>query len=109
MQRRHSCNDFSKQSESSIDVNENLGMLRSATMSKIGNIKNETESYKSEQSSQFIDNFITFNLRIEDSGVGISPENVNNLFLNFGKLEEHESMNRVGTGLGLSICKQLIE
>ena len=41
--------------------------------------------------------------------MGISEENLDKLFLNFGKLGEHDHMNSAGTGLGLSICKQLIE
>ena len=57
----------------------------------------------------FIDEFIKFEIRIEDTGVGISPENMDRLFINFGKLDEHDKMNSGGTGLGLSICKQLIE
>ena len=48
-------------------------------------------------------------MSIEDSGIGIAPENIDKLFVNFGKLDEHEQMNSVGTGLGLSICKMLIE
>ena len=31
------------------------------------------------------------------------------IFVNFGKLDEHNKMNPGGTGLGLSICKCLIE
>ncbi len=53
--------------------------------------------------------YIDFELRIKDTGVGISPENIEKLFMNFAKLEEHNDMNKQGTGLGLSICKSLIE
>lgn len=31
------------------------------------------------------------------------------MFQDFGKLQEHASMNAKGTGLGLSICKNIIE
>lgn len=48
-------------------------------------------------------------MRIKDSGMGISKENINKLFLNFGKLEDPSGCNKTGTGLGLSICKHLIE
>ena len=41
--------------------------------------------------------------------MGISPENLSKLFMNFSKLEEHAGTNKTGTGLGLSICKSLIE
>ena len=48
-------------------------------------------------------------MRISDSGMGISQENINKLFLNFGKLADPSGCNKTGTGLGLSICKHLIE
>ncbi len=41
--------------------------------------------------------------------MGISKENLNKLFLNFGKLADPSGCNKKGTGLGLSICKNLIE
>ena len=40
--------------------------------------------------------------------MGISEENLDKLFINFGKLSEHDQINSSGTGLGLSICKELI-
>ena len=45
---------------------------------------------------------------IEDTGVGISPENIEKLFQDYSRLEEHQDLNHKGTGLGLSICKNLI-
>ena len=54
-------------------------------------------------------NYVKFALEIEDSGVGISPENLKHIFIDFGKLEEHSKINQIGTGLGLSICKQIVE
>ena len=53
--------------------------------------------------------YISFQMRISDSGMGISQENINKLFLNFGKLADPSGCNKTGTGLGLSICKHLIE
>ena len=50
-----------------------------------------------------------FTIEFEDTGVGISEENQKNLFINFGKLDEHSAINQKGTGLGLSICKKIIE
>ncbi len=44
-----------------------------------------------------------------DQGVGISEQNIKNLFIEFGKLEEHSKRNLQGTGLGLSICKRIVE
>ena len=46
---------------------------------------------------------------IEDTGVGISPENIKKLFQDYSKLDEHKDVNHGGTGLGLSICKNLVQ
>jgi len=48
-------------------------------------------------------------ISIIDTGNGISEEGLQNLFLDFGKLDENASQNRLGTGLGLSICKRIAE
>ena len=53
--------------------------------------------------------YINLEMRIQDTGVGISEEGLQNLFLNFSKLKENQDRNKQGTGLGLSICKQIIE
>ena len=96
--RRNSLNDLGSEHEN--EVLKNVELPRSITI-------NNMPSSKSKKN--FEDLFVKFYLMIEDSGVGISEHNIKNLFLNFGKLEEHDSMNNAGTGLGLSICKQLIE
>jgi len=49
-----------------------------------------------------------FELQFQDFGCGISEEKLDNLFIDFGKLEEHNNINPTGRGLGLSICKQII-
>ena len=46
---------------------------------------------------------------ISDTGCGIKKENLDKLFMDFGKLDEHSKINAQGTGLGLSICKRMIE
>ena len=48
-------------------------------------------------------------MKIRDTGMGISRENLGKLFLNFGKLADPSGCNKTGPGLGLSICKHLIE
>lgn len=53
--------------------------------------------------------FNMFSLKIIDNGAGISEEGLENLFVNFGSLKEHQQSNHRGTGLGLSICKEIIE
>ncbi len=62
-----------------------------------------------ENIEQSQDYFVSFEIYIKDSGLGIRKEDINKLFLNFGKLADKEGMNKSGTGLGLSICKNIIE
>lgn len=44
---------------------------------------------------------------IQDSGVGIDPEQILNLFSVFTKIKENREMNKQGCGLGLTISKNL--
>ena len=53
--------------------------------------------------------FISFEIRITDSGPGLSSTDIGKLFINFSRLADHNNLNKQGTGLGLSICKHLIE
>jgi CheY-like chemotaxis protein len=47
---------------------------------------------------------------IEDTGIGISKDNLQNLFKLFGKLEQSNSkINQHGVGLGLAISQNLVE
>jgi signal transduction histidine kinase len=41
--------------------------------------------------------------------MGIHPEGLKKLFIDFGKLDENSNLNKQGTGLGLSICKKIVE
>lgn len=63
----------------------------------------------SNRPTRVTEKYIKFEIRVIDSGLGISKENLDKLFMNFGKLDEHAAGNKTGTGLGLSICKNLIE
>jgi|GEM_PF-5029422 len=46
---------------------------------------------------------------VEDSGPGIAPEELSNLFSKFHQIRPQASLKERGTGLGLVICKNIIE
>ena len=48
-------------------------------------------------------------IEVEDTGCGMSEENIKKLFSPFVMLEDKEGSNANGTGLGLFICKTLCE
>ncbi|MEJ2559815.1 MAG: ATP-binding protein [Anaerolineae bacterium] len=49
------------------------------------------------------------NVYISDTGIGISPENLEHLFSRFYRANESEGKHIAGTGLGLSIVKAIVE
>jgi PAS domain S-box-containing protein len=48
-------------------------------------------------------------LAVEDTGIGIRPDEISGLFQPFHQIDTGLSRKREGTGLGLSICKKLIQ
>ena len=54
------------------------------------------------------DNFY-LHFAVEDTGIGIRPEDIDKLFTSFERLELSKNRYIQGTGLGLNISKQLVE
>jgi protein-histidine pros-kinase len=50
-----------------------------------------------------------FRIDVEDTGVGISPENLDKLFVEFQQLDATVAKKYQGTGLGLALTKRLAE
>lgn len=50
-----------------------------------------------------------FRIDVEDSGIGISSENLKNLFVEFRQLDASTAKKYQGTGLGLALTKRIVE
>lgn len=48
-------------------------------------------------------------ISVEDNGIGMSPEELSNLFQEFVRIKNAKTRNITGSGLGLSIIKKLVE
>ncbi len=49
------------------------------------------------------------NIKVKDTGVGLTEDEGKNLFVMFNKLEKTKNMNKGGTGLGLVISNDLVK
>jgi len=47
-------------------------------------------------------------ISVKDTGVGISQDQLKNLFQRYGKLEDTKGINKTGVGLGLNISQSLV-
>ena len=49
------------------------------------------------------------NVTVEDTGIGIAPENIEHIFGQFAQVDDQANRKFEGTGLGLAITRRLIE
>ncbi|MBQ7564079.1 MAG: response regulator [Lachnospiraceae bacterium] len=53
--------------------------------------------------------YVTLQVSVEDTGIGIKKEDISRLFSEFERIEEKRNRNVEGTGLGMNITKRLLE
>ena len=90
-------------------VRKQMSFDPNVSLQDISCIVNDSNADDQLKASDKNERFIHLQLTIRDNGVGMKPEDLNNLFIDFGKLEDKAGRNKSGTGLGLSICKQIID
>ena len=81
--------------------------LRQIVMNLAGNAVKFTESGEVRISAQWADDKLQ--VRVKDTGIGISPENQRKLFKPFSQADSSTTRKFGGTGLGLVISKRLCE
>jgi two-component system phosphate regulon sensor histidine kinase PhoR len=76
------------------------------------NLINNAIKYNSDNGSIFIEgeadkSFVC--LRIRDTGIGISAQNISKIFEDFYRVEDSRTKKIAGTGLGLTIAKKIVD
>lgn len=88
------------------------GRLRQILINLVGNAVKFTDKGFVKVRAKFEgekDGLAQLRFEIEDSGIGMTPEVVTNLFQEFRQGDLSTNRKYGGTGLGLSICKRLVE
>lgn len=60
-------------------------------------------------SGEYKKGILVLKFTVTDTGIGISPENIDKLFIDFERINTTKNRNIEGTGLGLAISKRLCE
>lgn len=88
------------------------GRLRQILVNLVGNAVKFTERGGIEVKilpEKTTDGVVTIRCSVEDTGVGIAPENKKRIFSSFSQVDGSTTRLHSGTGLGLTITKQLVE
>ncbi len=94
------------------EIRTDVRKLRQILVNLIGNAIKFTESGGVQVDTRFIgdkDQGSYIEIRIQDSGIGMSSEEVAQLFDPFSRIDSYSTRDFEGSGLGLSISKKLAE
>jgi len=90
----------------------NISIDENTALTFIRNIVSNAIKFTNKGGSVTIDSHVnenSINLHITDTGVGMSPEVIDNLFKIDKTISTKGTNNEKGTGLGLILCKEFIE
>jgi PAS domain S-box-containing protein len=83
------------------------GKVRQILVNLVGNALKYTEQGHVEVTMEAGDDQVGF--RVHDTGPGIPPDRLEDIFLPFTQLDQSPTRSKGGTGLGLTICRRLTE
>lgn len=86
--------------------------VRQIIYNLVGNALKFTQEGKIEirvNTGEVIENIMKFYIDVEDTGIGIKPEFIENIFHKFTQADASDTRKFGGTGLGLYITRQLVE
>ncbi len=92
---------------SAVDADENR--LQQIFHNLVGNAIKFTAAGRVEVSAGYLAETRQVEVRIKDTGIGISPDKLDRIFESFEQADGSTARNYGGTGLGLTISKQLVE
>ncbi|MDJ0703279.1 MAG: response regulator, partial [Leptolyngbyaceae cyanobacterium MO_188.B28] len=93
-------------------INGDITRLKQVLVNLIGNAVKFTTSgeiFVSVEINSMLGEIVELKFSVQDTGIGISKENLSKLFKNFSQVDASTTRKYGGTGLGLAICKRLSE
>lgn len=96
-----------EESAGQVTVNADIGKIKQVLTDLIDNAIKYTQ--KGSISVHIEKKDAVARLTISDTGVGIAPEEIGQLFEKFKRTRDANKVNTTGTGLGLYVAKQLVE
>ena len=93
---------------SDLDISADGDKLREIIINLVDNAIKFTPSggkvtLQAEEREKYVD------ISVEDTGIGIPPESLDEIFDRFHQIQRKERGSREGTGIGLAIVKSLVE
>ncbi len=85
--------------------------IRQILLNLVGNAIKFTEKGSVMLSVRFVDDGVepAIEFAVRDTGIGMSPDQMNRLFHSFSQADDSTSRKYGGTGLGLAVCKRLVD